>query len=128
MRVVKLQTDCGAPLFVAEMPHVHSIALGILVRAGTRDEICPEESGLAHAFEHMVFRGNQRFRTSEQLTGYLEKLGGDVNASTSPETTFFHATVPGRYLPESVEYLYHLVSTPTFRSQYIAPQMDNIVC
>lgn len=127
MHAVEFTTDCGAKLFFIATSRVRSLAMGVLVKAGSRDEILPQESGLAHAFEHMVFRGNAKFATSDALTGYLEKVGGKVDANTDKETTFYHAVMPAEYAERGVEHLYHLVSTPIFHSRYIPPEIQNLI-
>ncbi len=123
MEPVKLQTNCGASLFVVEMPQVNSVATGILVRAGTRDELWPQEAGLAHAFEHMVFRGTDKFPNSEELTGYLEKVGGYVNAWTNSEMTFFYNVLPADHFKRGVEYLHELLMAPAFKPECISLEM-----
>lgn len=126
MSAARFVTDCGAPLFVIEIPNAKNVALGALVHAGARDEN-PRQTGLAHAVEHMVFRGNAKFPSSDLLTGHLEKIGGEVNAWTSKEATFFHALVAPDYLKQGVEYLRHLVTSPAFRRRYLPPEMNNII-
>ncbi|PIR26768.1 MAG: peptidase M16, partial [Candidatus Brennerbacteria bacterium CG11_big_fil_rev_8_21_14_0_20_43_10] len=49
----KLQTKTGIPVYVMPLPHAQSVAAGVFVKAGTRDEQWPKEAGLAHALEHM---------------------------------------------------------------------------
>lgn len=127
LKAVKLMTDCGAPLFVVEMPHANSIATGVLVNAGTRDEVWPEQAGLAHAFEHMVFRGNAKFPTSQAVAGYLEKIGGKVNAWTNQEMTFYHNVVPANHFEKAVDYLRELLTTPSFKAKDIKLEMQNII-
>lgn len=127
LKAVKLTTDCGAPMFVVEMPNANTIATGILVKAGSRDEFWPEEAGLAHAFEHMVFRGNAKFPTSQAVTGYLEKIGGRINAQTNQEITFYHNIVPANHFGKAVDYLNELLTTPAFNPKDIGLEMQNII-
>lgn len=127
LQAVKLTTNCGAPLFVVEMPNANSVATGVLVNAGTRDEIWPGQAGLAHAFEHMVFRGNAKFPTSQAVAGYLEKVGGKVNAWTNQEMTFFYNVVPANHFEKAADYLHELLATPTCGPRDIELEMQNIV-
>jgi len=71
------------PLYVMNLPHTQSVAVGVLVKAGTRDEMWPGEAGLAHALEHMSFQGTENFPTSKDVSAYLEEIGGSLNAWTS---------------------------------------------
>src|SRR3989344_1355732 len=127
MNLRELTTRCGIKLYVVEMPNVQSVACGVLVHAGTCDENWPKEAGLAHAFEHMVFRGTSEFPTSKELTGYLERIGGYVNAWTWKEMTFYFNAVPKHRVDRSINYLYELLVAPQFRSEFISTEMSNIV-
>jgi predicted Zn-dependent peptidase len=134
MEFVKLETACGRPLHVYEMPHAHGVANGILVDVGTRDEDwqrnsigIEKEAGLAHAFEHMVFQGNREFPTSVDITAYLEGVGGDCNAWTDKETTVFYNMVPAKNRDRSLKSLYNMVSTPLLREENIVTEMQNVI-
>ena len=73
------------------MPHLETVALGIWVKAGARDE-SPEENGIAHFLEHMAFKGTTR-RTAQGIAEEIESAGGDINAATGMETTTYYARV-----------------------------------
>jgi len=72
-------------------PHSKSVALGVWVLTGTRDEN-PEEIGISHFVEHLVFKGTKK-RNAYQIARSLESLGGDLNAYTTREQTTYHCTV-----------------------------------
>lgn len=72
-------------------PHSKSVALGLWVLTGTRDED-PEEIGISHFVEHLVFKGTKK-RNAYQIARSLESLGGDLNAYTTREQTTYHCTV-----------------------------------
>src|SRR3989344_9441143 len=117
----------GSPLYLFRMPHVESVAVGVLVFAGTRDEVWPKEAGIAHALEHMVFQGNTRLPNSEAISGEIELLGGQNNAHTSQEGTFFYCTVPANAFSVAVRWLGDLLGKPIFPEHKIGPEMSNIV-
>ncbi len=73
------------------MPHIETVALGIWVKAGARDERL-EENGIAHFLEHMAFKGTSR-RTAQQIAEDIENSGGEINAATGMETTTYYARV-----------------------------------
>jgi predicted Zn-dependent peptidase len=77
----------GLTLVTEMRPEVETVALGVFVNAGTRDEH-PQEHGLAHFLEHMAFKGTKR-RSAYETVAEIEALGGDINAETSPETTSY---------------------------------------
>jgi zinc protease len=66
------------------------VAYYTIVRAGSRNEVEPGKSGFAHFFEHMMFRGTERFST-EQYNAVFRALGSDANAYTSDDVTVYHA-------------------------------------
>ncbi len=81
----------GINVVTDHMPHLESAALGIWVKAGARDER-PEENGVAHFLEHMAFKGTTR-RSAKEIADEIESVGGEINASTSMETTTYYARV-----------------------------------
>ena len=62
----------------------------ILVNAGTRDER-PEQYGMAHFIEHLLFKRTER-RNTNQILNRLELVGADLNAYTTKEYTCVHAS------------------------------------
>ncbi len=77
------------------------VALNFWVRVGVRDEK-PEDNGLAHFFEHMVFKGTTHF-PGTLLTRKVQAMGGELNAETSLDTTDFYLVVPKEYWREALE-------------------------
>ncbi|MDP3646253.1 MAG: pitrilysin family protein [bacterium] len=126
MKFQKAITTCGAPLYVFPMPHVDSVAIGVLVHAGTRDER-PSEHGIAHALEHMVFQGNERLPSSQAIASEIETIGGNLNAFTSQEMTFYFRVVPDEALHVGVDSLASQLTTSLFREKNIESEMRNVV-
>jgi predicted Zn-dependent peptidase len=81
----------GLHVVTHAMPHLETVALGIWVKAGARDEL-PEENGIAHFLEHLAFKGTRR-RNAQQIAEEIESSGGEINASTGMETTTYYARV-----------------------------------
>jgi predicted Zn-dependent peptidase len=81
----------GLNVITHNMPHIETVALGIWVKAGARDER-PEENGIAHFLEHMAFKGTKR-RSAKDIAEEIESAGGEINASTGMETTTYYARV-----------------------------------
>lgn len=71
--------------------HSKSVAIGVWVETGTRDE-ADDEVGISHFVEHLVFKGTKK-RTAYQIAKSLEFLGGDLNAYTTREHTNYHCLV-----------------------------------
>ena len=123
MRFENVMTKCGAPLYIFRMPHVESVAVGVLVFAGTRDEVWPKEAGIAHALEHMVFQGNERLTDSRAVAAEIEAVGGVLNAWTSKEMTFYFRVVPSDSLNVATQSLGSQLNTSLFQPEKITPEM-----
>src|ERR1700740_618050 len=69
------------------------IAYYTVVRTGSRNEVEKGLSGFAHFFEHMMFRGTERY-PQEKYNEVLKELGANSNAFTTDDWTCYHMTVP----------------------------------
>ena len=65
------------------------VALYIVVQTGSRNEIEKGKSGYAHLFEHLMFRGSERYSAHER-DAILKKAGADANAYTTDDRTVYH--------------------------------------
>lgn len=97
------------------MGAVRSVAVGIWFRQGSVHER-PEERGVSHLLEHMVFKGTRR-RSARDLAVEIERIGGAMDAYTGHEWTAYQARVPGRHLKNAVEVLTDLAFHPTLRER-----------
>lgn len=77
-------------------------ALYELVGTGSRDEVEPGHSGFAHFFEHMMFRGTDRF-PAEKRNQLLSSQGVDDGGYTTDDFTMYHFTGPAEALPSILE-------------------------
>ena len=93
----------GVRVLTETVPGVHSVSVGVWVTLGSRDEL-PEDSGIAHFIEHMIFKGTET-RSALDIAKAFDRMGGLSNAFTSKETTCFHAKVLDRHLDEVLELL-----------------------
>ncbi len=74
-----------------------TIAYLLIVRSGSRNEVEPGHSGFAHFFEHMMFRGTERYST-EEYNDVLKRMGADSNAFTSDDQTVYYIIGPAAEL------------------------------
>jgi predicted Zn-dependent peptidase len=96
------------------LPQTRSVAIGFFVRTGSRDE-SPEEAGLSHYLEHMVFKGTPR-RTALDVNKDFDRIGANYNAYTSEENTVFYAAVLPEYLPQATDILADILR-PSLRDE-----------
>jgi predicted Zn-dependent peptidase len=107
------------------MPHLRTASLGIWVGAGSRNEET-HEHGIAHLFEHMVFKGTKR-RTARQIAEEIEAVGGDLNASTSIENTGYYARVLGADVPLALDVLTDILTGSAFDTNELAREQGVIL-
>lgn len=82
------------------------------IGVGTRDE-SGFPAGIAHFTEHTMFRGTKR-KSAAVISGYLDRLGGELNAYTTKEEIVLHATVLKEDLPKAARLLFELATEATF--------------
>ncbi len=93
----------GLRIVTEEIPAFRSVAIGILVGAGSGNE-APREAGISHFIEHMAFKGTAK-RTAYQIAHALDSVGGKINAYTSKEMTVYYAVVLDRHLDIAIDVL-----------------------
>src|SRR6202046_3887697 len=90
------------------LPSVRSVALGIWVGVGSRDEDLPH-AGATHYLEHLLFKGTER-RSALDISAEMDAVGGEMNAFTAKEYTCYFARVLDVDLPLAVDVLSDMVT------------------
>jgi predicted Zn-dependent peptidase len=108
----------GLALLSERVPDRRSLALGVWVRSGARDEPA-ELSGISHFIEHMVFKGTER-RDARAIAASLEALGGHLDAFTAREEVCYYARALAEHLPEAVDVLADIVCRSRFAPEEVA--------
>lgn len=93
----------GLRIVSEHIPHFRSVAVGVFVNTGSRDER-PEENGITHFIEHLLFKGTEK-RSAKDIAREFDRIGGDLNAYTSKEYTCYYAKVLDHHAPLAVEVL-----------------------
>ncbi|EMD83734.1 M16 family metallopeptidase [Pacificimonas flava] len=102
----------GLRIVTREMPSVETVAVGLHCTVGSRYETV-RENGLAHLFEHMVFKGAGG-RSTRALAEAVEDVGGDLNAMTGREGTVFSARLLAGDLPLGMNLIADMILDPHF--------------
>jgi zinc protease len=92
----------GLRVFVVPYDSPGLVAYYSVVRTGSRNEVEPGKSGFAHFFEHMMFRGTERYPT-ERYNAAIKAMGADSNAFTSEDMTVYHILAGKAALPQIVD-------------------------
>ncbi|MEO9871927.1 M16 family metallopeptidase [Ekhidna sp.] len=115
----------GIRIIHKEVNHTKIAHVGIMLDIGSRDE-SPEEQGLAHFLEHMVFKGTTK-RSSYHIINRLESLGGELNAYTTKEKICFYASLLDIHLDKAVELLCDITFNSTFPEKQIEKERTVIL-
>jgi predicted Zn-dependent peptidase len=107
------------------MPGLETAAVSLDADVGARHED-DAEHGLAHLFEHMVFKGTAR-RSARAIAEEIEDVGGSLNAWTSRDSTCFHARVLGDSLPLAVELIADLLLAPRFDEDDLVKEREVVL-
>jgi predicted Zn-dependent peptidase len=107
------------------MPHVRSVSVGVWIRNGSRRE-APDENGLAHFMEHMVFKGTER-RSAEAIAREMDSVGGMLDAFTSKEQICFNVKVLDEHLPIAFDVMSDLVLRPLFDSDDVRKERQVVL-
>lgn len=95
--------DNGVRIISQLAEQMHTVSIGFWVANATRQEL-PEQNGIAHFMEHLLFKGTNR-RTARQISLEMDSMGGILNAFTSHEYVCFYAKVLAKFLPRTTDLL-----------------------
>lgn len=113
MTAMRLTTlESGLRVASHAMPDLQTAAVGLFAEVGSRAEPVTL-NGIAHLFEHMVFKGAGG-RSARDLNEAIEEVGGDLNAATERDATSFTATVMAEHVPLAVELVADMILRPHF--------------
>jgi predicted Zn-dependent peptidase len=111
------ELDSGLRVVSERIDTVRSVALGFWIRTGSRDETV-EEAGVSHFLEHLLFKGTDRFSSTE-IDQIFDGMGAEINAGTGKETT----SVYSRFLDQHFERAFDVMSDMVLRPSY--PDIDS---
>ncbi|NPC55321.1 insulinase family protein [Caenimonas sp. S4] len=114
----------GVRLLAIRLPHVQSASVGVFLRVGSRDET-PATSGISHVLEHMAFKGTTT-RSVQAINLDAERLGADVNAFTSKDTTGYFMTGLGNHVDQFLKMTADIVLNSTFPEAELKRELEVI--
>ena len=116
--------SCGLRIICA--PYASDVVYcGMAVDAGTRDEMATE-SGMAHFTEHLSFKGTLH-RSSRQIITRMESVGGDLNAYTGKEETFYYCTLLRPHLARAIDLLLDISLCSTYPQHEIEREVEVVL-
>jgi predicted Zn-dependent peptidase len=99
------------PVHKIGLPGTRALTVLVAFDAGARNER-PEENGMAHFLEHLVFKGGEAYPTYKHVNETAERLGGVLNAYTSHDLVAFHITVRAESAAPAIDLLSDFVGRP----------------
>jgi predicted Zn-dependent peptidase len=121
----KTVLENGVRILTDPMPEVRSVALGIVLDAGPRNET-PEQRGLAHLCEHLIFQGTGS-RTVDQIAQMMDTAGGSFGGFTARDYTCFSATVLDDYLTFALDLFGDVLLNSIFPNEAVEREKSAIL-
>ncbi|HWB87273.1 MAG TPA: pitrilysin family protein [Bryobacteraceae bacterium] len=115
----------GVRIITEAMPHVRSVSVGLWIASGSRRET-PEQNGISHFIEHMLFKGTTR-RSAEDIARSVDSIGGNLDAFTAKELVCFNTKVLDQHLSLAFDVLADLILHPLFREEDIEKEKGVIL-
>ena len=100
LKIEKTVLENGLTILTCEDHTVPTVSYQTFVNVGSRDEAKPGKTGLAHIFEHMMFRGTEKYPDYDQALG---NYGPETNAWTGNDCTDYFVDVKAEYLENVIE-------------------------
>src|SRR3954464_1898597 len=101
----------GLPLHRVGLPGTRAMTILVAFDAGARTER-PEENGMAHFLEHLVFKGGEKYDDYRKVNETAEHLGALLTAYTSHDLVAFHIPCRAEVAPEAIDLLTDFVGRP----------------
>ncbi|OGD37431.1 hypothetical protein A2V94_01210 [Candidatus Atribacteria bacterium RBG_16_35_8] len=123
-KIIKLENNLR--IAIEEMPYMKSVAIVFGIGAGSRYEV-QKHQGISHLIEHMLFKGTTRRKSTLEISQVIEGIGGEINASTSKETTYLYAKVPQEQFKTAFDVLADIILNSLMREEDLHKEKNIII-
>lgn len=123
--ILKTTLDNGLTVILEEDHSAPVVALQMWVQVGSADEK-PNEAGLSHVFEHMLFKGTSK-RGVGVIAAEVDESGGNINAFTSTDNTVYHLVVSSRYFDKGLDILSDAIQNSTFDKVELSKELEVVL-
>lgn len=120
--IKKYTCQNGVRVILENIPTVRSVAIGIWVMTGSRNEHL-QNNGISHFIEHMFFKGTKT-RSAREIAESFDSIGGQVNAFTSKEYTCFYAKVLDNHADFALDVLADMFFHSTFEKEELLKEKN----
>ena len=125
MSIIVKKLDNGIPVLIDNIESINTVSLGIFVNTGSRNEY-PEESGVSHYIEHMMFKGTET-RTAKEISEIIDNEGGMINAYTSRDITAYYIQMLSNKIGTGIEILSDMFMNSTFSEENLEKERNVII-
>ncbi|MCX8084794.1 MAG: insulinase family protein [Calditerrivibrio sp.] len=108
----------GIKVIYNKIPNIKITSVQLWMNTGSRNET-KDINGISHFLEHMVFKGTKSYAPDE-IDSIVEASGGQMNAATSKDYTFYYITIP----TENVEVAFNVISEMMFDAKFIPDEIE----
>jgi predicted Zn-dependent peptidase len=98
---------------ISDKKQSKSVVIEVSVYVGSNNE-SPRHAGITHFVEHMLLEGTKKRPSAAAIAQEIEKLGGEINAATTNERTFFYVKVPKRHFEVALDVIADVIQNPLF--------------
>lgn len=117
--------DNGLRLIINRMEGYYSVASGLMVKTGSINET-EIDNGISHFIEHSLFKGTEK-RSAYDISAYSDKIGGQINAYTSKESTCYYTRSTPAQFRDTMEVLSDLFFNSVFDEEELELEKDVII-
>lgn len=115
----------GIRIITEYLPYLHSVALGAWFEVGSRHEE-PQEWGISHFIEHMVFKGNQKY-SARDIAEVMDQRGGYLNAFTGKEQTCYYFRVLDEHYDLAADLLEQMLLNSLFAPEDVLKERNVVL-
>ena len=125
MSIFAHRLESGLRVSLCERPGAGTVSISAWIGAGSADDPIAKP-GLAHLFEHMLFKGTNR-RAVGEIARELEAVGGDINAWTTFDNIVVQLRVPPDELARGLDVLADMLVAPVFDRSELELERDVVM-
>lgn len=117
--------DNGITVVLEEIPFIRSIAFGVWIKNGSRNED-KTVNGISHFIEHMMFKGTEK-RTAKMIADEMDSVGGQLNAYTTKEFTCYYTRTLDSHFETAIDIISDMVLNSKFDNAEIIKERNVVL-
>lgn len=124
-KISKTELENGITVVTDYMPGTYSANVGVWIPRGSRHEN-PATNGLAHFYEHLVFKGTEK-RSAFEIAHTIEDRGGNLEAYTTRQETGFYAQIVREDVPLALDVISDMLMHPRFEAHEVEKERKVVI-